>query len=130
MLKTEAAKLGIEHAVTFTGMVSDVYKELRSCDLMLFPSVSEGFGLAVLEAQAAGKRCLVSTAVPSVADLGIGLVERLDLRSGPQAWAAKILELEEAGLEYYNSANIETAFQRKSVHIDSMVQAWINLYGD
>jgi glycosyltransferase involved in cell wall biosynthesis len=55
-LKKYAADLGIDHKVTFTGMVpfSQVVDELNQADLFVFASTTETQGLVVLEAMAAG----------------------------------------------------------------------------
>ncbi|MBW2647028.1 MAG: glycosyltransferase family 4 protein [Deltaproteobacteria bacterium] len=55
-------KLGISDKVVFTGHVDD--KELvmlyNLCDLFVFPSINEGFGLPLLEAMACGAAVLAS----------------------------------------------------------------------
>lgn len=57
-------QLGLEKEVTFLGKVNhqDVPALMQQHDLYLQPSVQEGFGNAVLEAQAAGMLCIVSNA--------------------------------------------------------------------
>ncbi len=61
-LKERARGLGIENAVTFTGRVNTEKKAviLKAMDLFVFPSLLEGFGLAVVEAMAAGVPAVVS----------------------------------------------------------------------
>lgn len=49
-----AARHGVADAVRFLGNRSDVPAVLVASDVFVFPSYSEGFGLAVLEAMAAG----------------------------------------------------------------------------
>ena len=44
---------------------SDVPRLLKAMDVFIFPSKSEGLGIALIEAQAAGLRCVASDAVPS-----------------------------------------------------------------
>jgi glycosyltransferase involved in cell wall biosynthesis len=56
-------------------------------DLFIFPSHFEGLGLVVVEAQAAGLPCLISTEVPEEADVVPALVTRLSLDHEPRAWA-------------------------------------------
>ena len=86
-----AARLGIGSKCLFLPADGDVPRILRAAlDLFLFPSVLEGLGLALVEAQAAGLRCFVSDAVPQEAIVVPELVERLPLRHGPDAWAATI----------------------------------------
>lgn len=82
--REQVRRLGLEDAVTFTGQVSDVAEQLRSIDVLVRPSYTEGFPLAVLEALASGVPCIVSDVpgnVETVRDgvdgivVGIGDVE-------------------------------------------------------
>lgn len=53
---------GLSKNVVFTGFISDkqVVSVLNSSKMFVFPSTEEGFGLAVLEAMAAGLPCILS----------------------------------------------------------------------
>jgi len=64
---------------------------LGAFDFFLFPSRWEGLGLALIEAQAAGLRSFVSTAVPEEAIVVPSLVQRLPLSAGPESWTGAIL---------------------------------------
>ncbi|MCB9478276.1 MAG: glycosyltransferase family 4 protein [Deltaproteobacteria bacterium] len=84
-LRKRARQLGIEDAVTFTGRVESARKAviLQAMDLFLFPSLLEGFGLAVVEAMALGVPAVVSDrgSLPEVVDHGEnGLVLPLEDR--------------------------------------------------
>jgi len=65
---------------------------LGALDFFLFPSRWEGLGLALVEAQAAGLRCFVSTEVPLETVVIPSLVQRLPLSAGPECWANAILQ--------------------------------------
>ena len=65
---------------------------LGAFDCFLFPSRWEGLGLALVEAQAAGLRCFVSTAVPLDAVVIPSLVQQFPLSAGPELWAEAILQ--------------------------------------
>lgn len=65
---------------------------LGAMDYFLFPSHYEGLGLALVEAQAAGLRCLASTAIPPEAIAVPSLVRQKALADGPEAWADAILQ--------------------------------------
>lgn len=56
----------------------------------MFPSLVEGFGIVLIEAQAMGVRCFVSDSVPRDADAGG--CEFLSLEDGAEFWAKTIVE--------------------------------------
>ncbi|HVT93688.1 MAG TPA: glycosyltransferase family 1 protein [Bryobacteraceae bacterium] len=69
----EAVKASpVRNRVHFTGFVSDddLVQLYGACDLFVFPSFYEGFGLPILEAMACGRAvaCSNSSAIPEVAD--------------------------------------------------------------
>ena len=63
-LEQLAAKLKITPYVKFLGVRSDVNCWLQAMDLLVFPSKWEGFGMALIEAQATGLPILSSNVVP------------------------------------------------------------------
>jgi glycosyltransferase involved in cell wall biosynthesis len=69
-LEEYAKKLGISGHVTFTGFVADVTELMLDLNLLIVPSLWEGFGLTALEAMAVG--------VPVVATSVGGLPEIVD----------------------------------------------------
>lgn len=94
-LKNEAQKqasdLGIRDRCTFLPADDDVARVLRGAvDLFVFPSLREGLGLALVEAQAAGLRCFASDGLPLEAIAVPELVTVLRLRDGPAKWAQAI----------------------------------------
>lgn len=54
-LKKEINKLRLNDYIIFLGKRQDVPEILKICDLVVLPSLNEGFGLSIVEAQAAGK---------------------------------------------------------------------------
>ena len=59
-MKEIAYELKIEDKVIFTGNRSDVPNMMNLFDVFVFPSIYEGLGIALIEAQAAGLPCVVS----------------------------------------------------------------------
>ncbi len=53
-LEALAVKRGVAEKVTFAGLVSDVARLLKAFDVFAFPSLWEGFGIALVEAMATG----------------------------------------------------------------------------
>ncbi len=85
-------RLGLRSRVHMLGVRGDVAEVMRSLDVLVFPSLYEGLGNVVIEAQAAGVPCLVSDVVPPETDLGLGLVHFMSLKQAPQAWAGAVME--------------------------------------
>jgi len=67
-LEQLALFLGIEDKVQFVGQVESVTEYLEKMDVFVLPSVSEGLGLAVLEAALAG-RFVIATEVGGVPEI-------------------------------------------------------------
>lgn len=59
-LQSYTAENGIQKNVDFLGSVSDVPSFLNTIDILVVPSRTEGFGLALVEAMAMGVPCIAS----------------------------------------------------------------------
>ena len=76
-----------EHGVEFScvsGITdAEIVDEYRRCDMVLFASMFEGFGLPILEAQATGRPVVTSRAwsMPEVAGKAACLVDPFDVQS-------------------------------------------------
>jgi len=91
-IETRVRQMGLSQKVHFAGIRTDVPRlMIGAMDFFVFPSVYEGFGLCLLEAQAAGLQCLVSDAVPDEVIKVPGSVEFVSLSSGKDYWSAKII---------------------------------------
>lgn len=84
--RERAHKLGLGEHVSFLGRRPDVPKLLSSMDVLLMPSVHEGFPVVVVEAQAAGLPCFLSTEVTPEVALSTSC-RRLALKDQPGTWA-------------------------------------------
>jgi glycosyltransferase involved in cell wall biosynthesis len=84
------AQHGVEGRVIFTGMIGGEEKlgALVDADLLVMPSFHENFGLAVIEALAAGTPVIVSDQVnlhPEIVKAGVGDVVPMDASALAQA---------------------------------------------
>lgn len=66
-IREAVKKSAIESKVIFAGVTSDVSSWYQAMDVFLFPSLWEGLGIVMLEAQASGLPCVASTKVPALA---------------------------------------------------------------
>lgn len=92
-IKSKCEGLNLEDVI-FTGMVSNVYDYLQAMDVFVFPSLWEGSPLALIEAQASGLPCLVSSNVTKDAKCTQNIVY-MDLAESAEAWAKKATEISE-----------------------------------
>ena len=82
--------LNILPYVHFVGQVTNVHELMMAMDVFLFPSVFEGLGVVVIEAQAADLPCVVSGNVPAPDLTGKLCVCRLE--DDNETWANAILK--------------------------------------
>lgn len=92
-MERKAEELGIAGQVRFLGLRKDIPELLGALDGFLLPSLYEGLGIVLIEAQAAGVPCLVSEEVPREADLELGMISRLPADDTAERWAEGIAKL-------------------------------------
>lgn len=89
-IEARIRELGLTNRVHLLGSRPDVPALLGLMDVFVFPSFFEGLGLALIEAQGAGLRCVVSDVVPKEAAQIEGAVKFLPLSAPAEVWAAAI----------------------------------------
>lgn len=111
-IRTRARALGIADSVHILGWRTDLASVMRCADLFVLPSPEspmEGFGLAVVEAQLAGLRLLLSRGIPDDPLLPSACYRRLSLQESPAAWAKAAAELLAKGAPSPQTALAELA---------------------
>lgn len=118
-IKEKVKKLGIDSNVYFLGVRDDIPSILKSMNLFILPSISEGLGLVLLEAQASQIPCLVSEAIQPEVDLGVNLVNKINLSCGKEEWARKAFDI----IEKNNNKNINivSAVKEKRYDLNSIL---------
>lgn len=89
-LEKKVKDLCLEDSVLFLGSRSDINELLLAMDIFVFPSLYEGLGISVLEAQAASLMCFCSENVPKDADIS-GNIKYISLDLSAKEWADIIL---------------------------------------
>jgi glycosyltransferase involved in cell wall biosynthesis len=125
--EAQAKAMGLSRNMHFVGVRTDVPRLMRGgMDLFIFPSLNEGFGFSLLEAQAAGLDCLVSDTVPRDAVCVPHSAEFLPLSVGSAAWAARVIEKLDAGHSKSPAALSDEIQERFSMH--SSLRQLMNTY--
>lgn len=89
--KKKAKKYGIEDSVVFTGRRDDIPSILQAIDVMAMPSLHEGLGFALIEAQAASIPIVAASTIPKTVKLSEN-VKFLSLAESPEKWGNVIME--------------------------------------
>jgi glycosyltransferase involved in cell wall biosynthesis len=92
-LGDQADRLGIGDRVLFLGQRADIGDLLANCDLVVLPSLSEGFGLAAIEAMIAGAPVLATTAGALPEIIRDGVTGMMVPPANPSALASSIRTL-------------------------------------
>jgi glycosyltransferase involved in cell wall biosynthesis len=96
-IRQYAAELDISEKVITTGVRPDVAGLMMGAmDLFFLPSLYEGLGIVLVEAQAAGLPCVISDVIPGEAEVVDGLVRRLSLAEPAEKWAEELLRAKES----------------------------------
>lgn len=106
-VKEIAEKMGLSNRVLMVGETDEIEKYYCAMDDFVFPSKWEGLGIALIEAQICGLRCIVSDKVPKEVDLGAGLICWKSLKENAKKWAN---ELERKGED--RKSHMEEAEQK------------------
>ena len=121
-IEAEIIKYGLEESVVFAGVRSDVQRLYHAMDVFVFPSLYEGLGIVVIEAQAAGLPCCISSSVPKEAILTTKLAQQRPLRDGAKVWADWIVSRK-------NEPRVDTiAAIRQAGYDISTTTAWLQYF--
>jgi glycosyltransferase involved in cell wall biosynthesis len=95
-VRQRAAELGVEPWVRYLGWRNDMAEIMSGCDWFILPHPEhpmEGFGIAVVEAQLAGLRLLLSRGIADDPLLPTASMRRLSLSQDAKEWAAAAMDL-------------------------------------
>lgn len=121
---TEQNRIG--NKLILTGKRDNVIPYLNAMDVFVFPSLSEGFGVALLEAQANGLPCVVSDRIQNEAKIAPNIYT-VSLDAPVDEWISTIQKalktgrsdnmklLKERGLDAQDSCENITAFYKRIV---------------
>ena len=120
----EAKKYNIYNKLILTGVRKDVNSLLMAFDCFVFPSLYEGLGIVLIEAQASGLKCIASkNRIPEEAQIS-NLVEFIPLEFGESFWASKLMEISKG----YTRQNMCIDVKKAGFDIKSVADFMFNFY--
>lgn len=123
-------KYSIDYVVESNLTEEEIVRSYRDCDLVLFASTLEGFGMPILEAQATGRAVVTGniSSMPEIAGDGACLVDPFDIDSikagvcrviENEAYRDKIVQKGFDNLARFNPAAIAATYQSLYELVDS-----------
>lgn len=123
-LQNLCKKYNVEDFVSFMGNSTEIFDDVGAFDVFVMPSITEGLGISALEAQAAGKCCLLSNGVPKEADVGLGLVKFIDPNNVSE-WVRNVKNIEK---KFIDPKTIISSFNDKRFNASNEVKRIENEY--
>lgn len=121
-IEQKVRDLGLSDKVIFAGIRSDVNDLMHGMDVFLFPSLYEGLGIVLIEAQAAGLKCIISENIPKDGVL-TNDVTSISLNQSPAVWANEILKYQE-----YKRANNKEIIKKVNYDIKNNAKTLEHFY--
>ncbi len=91
-IEQKTIQMGLANHVILCRSRNDIAQLMLSVmDVFLFPSLYEGLGLVLIEAQAAGLPCVFSDILPEEADIVKPLIHRISLSKSASTWAETVI---------------------------------------
>lgn len=91
IIEKKIEEYNLQDVCILTGVRSDTQKLLQAMDAFVLPSLYEGLGIVLIEAQASGMKSYTSNGVVSKEAKVTDLLEYIGLEEDPYFWAEKIL---------------------------------------
>ena len=122
-IKEKIKNLKLDNDVLILSNRSDVNELMMGMDLFLFPTLFEGLGIVLIEAQATGLKCIASENVPN----DVKVTDRIDFinLSEKEKWIDSVEENESEG--YDRKMKLED-FKKKGYDINKERQKLYNFY--
>lgn len=121
VIEAKVKELGLTDKVIFTGNRTDVQNILQTADLFVLPSIMEGLGIVLVEAQANGLPCIASVGVPECVKVTPHF-EFINLSKGADFWADRVLKTQL--VRYENSEYLKRSGYDISTSADSLVDIY------
>lgn len=121
------AESGCSNSIILAGLRSDINMVVQAFDIFVFPSIYEGLPLSVLEAQASGLPCIISSNVSPAVNIGQDVIMK-DLTDGEESWAEEIEQLNQSCSRSIRSESNMSLLTKAHFNIKNEAKELINIY--
>ncbi len=123
-IEEQVRQLGLEGKVIFMGNQTPIAPFYQAMDIFVFPSRFEGMPGTVVEAQAAGLRCLVSDTITKEVK-ATDLVEFISINVDQTKWSDRINEL---SISQNDRGNVTEQLIRNGFDVNTQIDDLTKLY--
>lgn len=127
-IANEIKKQNLDKNVLLLGVREDIANLLKVMDVFLMPSIFEGNPVTLIEAQASGLPCLISSVITDKIDLNLGLIHKKSLNDSAVDWANELINLK--GKRNEDFSLIKNAFIKSGYDVESVVRLLLKIYKD
>ncbi|WP_291857875.1 glycosyltransferase [Marinilabilia sp.] len=125
-LAQEIESFGLKEYVYLLGSRDDVPYLMAGADVMLMPSLHEGFPVVLVESQAVGLPALIASTISKEVDLKMGMIQFLGLDEELSKWAESLREL--SVVKIMSDSNRLKVLKDKGFDILSNAKTMTSLY--
>lgn len=99
-IEDQINSLGLQNKCKILSNRTDIPDLMNAMDAFVFPSIFEGLGIVLIEAQKMKLPCTVSDTVPKAAEVS-NLVQWMSLQQNAETWARAIMKFQVENPAYY-----------------------------
>lgn len=126
-IKVMVKEKGLNEYVKFLGLQTNIPLFMNMFDVFVFPSLHEGLGIVLIEAQAAGTPCVISDTIPAECDMELGLIRMMSLADRLEDWHQAIIG--SCKNERLPPEITAQKIKQKGYNLDATVKTLIDIYG-
>lgn len=129
-IKEKVKRLGLEEKVYFLGIKNNVNELMQMMDCFVFPSLYEGLGIVLIEAQTSNLPCIASTEVPREVKVNENVLF-CKLNENPKEWSNKIIELIDKEEQRNGKENLNSLSKYNiEVEANNLLEIYMKLEGN
>lgn len=129
-IEKKVRAMGLDDSVLLLGVRKDIERIYQAMDVFVFPSLHEGLGIVLIEAQAEGLPCVCSAdVIPSMVCIDDKLLKFVSLNESALTWANIVMEqsLIKQDRADWNKIvfNSEYNIRKEALRLEKMIERYV-----